>query len=144
MDSETRKQLCKISKFLFVKKALQTIIFNKLQFDGYVCCTNGLYPSNKLSLQKVLKQSQSRFYVLININTNNYDDLLKRMESIEFNYNDVLSFEESQSIVYAILQTCDATQKTNIVYLQETDGMIKKIKYLQQDLILHLMKERNY
>lgn len=136
MDSETRKQLCKISKFLFVKKALQTIIFNKLQFDGYVCCTNGLYPSNKLSLQKVLKQSQSRFYVLININTNNYDDLLKRMESIEFNYNDVLSFEESQSIVYAILQTCDATQKTNIVYFLLNEIFRKNRFHTEGDFIV--------
>ena len=114
MDSLILKPLCKISKLSFVRRSLQTVIFNKLQFDGYVCCTNGLYPSNKTSLQKALRQSH--FFVLIERNANNYDDLLKKMEHIEYNNNDVLSLEESQSIVYSILETGDGKQKPSIVY----------------------------
>ena len=141
MDSEIREQLCKISKFLFVKRALQTIIFNKLQFDGYVCCSNGLYPSNKTSLQKALKQS--RFNVLIDRNTNNYDNLLKKMESIKFSYNDVLSFEESQSIVYAILETCDSKQKTDIVYFLFNEIFGKTRFNLEGDFIVENSADLN-
>ena len=42
----------KIADFWFVRSAFQAIVFNKLFYDGYVCCHEGLYPSNKESLQK--------------------------------------------------------------------------------------------
>lgn len=54
----------KIADFWFVRSALQSVVFNKLFYDGYVCCNEGLYPSNKESLQKQLKGKSEFFYLI--------------------------------------------------------------------------------
>lgn len=69
--------LYKIADFWFVRSALQTVVFNKLFYDGYVCCNEGLCPSNKESLQKQLK-GKSEFYLLIERNPDNLQELYNR------------------------------------------------------------------
>ena len=44
------QSLYAIADHWYVKHAIQAIIFNMLFLDGYVCCTEGLYPANKETL----------------------------------------------------------------------------------------------
>lgn len=63
MDTlSTRDILYIIADFWFIRPALQAVVFNKLFYDGYVCCNEGLYSSNKETLQKRLKGTE--FYPL--------------------------------------------------------------------------------
>ena len=95
--------LYKIADFWFVRSALQTVVFNKLFYDGYVCCNEGLYPSNKESLQKQLK-GKSEFYPLIEKNPNTLQELYNRCLSMP-SQKRTMTREEQQSVVYVLLQT---------------------------------------
>ena len=101
--SENEKYLCKIADFWFVRSALQSVVFNKLFYDGYVCCNEGLYPSNKESLKRSLS-GVSQFYPLIDKNPSDLQELYNRCLSMP-KQKTILSREEQQSIVYALLQT---------------------------------------
>ena len=117
MDNKDKELLSKIVEHQFTRTALQTVIFDKLMFDGYVCCSNGLYPSNKKVLLDVLPK-QSPINDLISTKPKTYMELFDRIEAIKFKINDgeSLSFTESQSIVYAILETGDSKQKADVVF----------------------------
>lgn len=93
----------KIADFWFVRSAFQAIVFNKLFYDGYVCCNEGLYPNNKESLQKQLKR-KSEFYSLIEKNPEDLQELYNRCVSMP-SQRRVMTREEHQSIVYILLQT---------------------------------------
>lgn len=93
----------KIADFWFVRSAFQAIVFNKLFYDGYVCCNEGLYPNNKESLQKQLK-GKSEFYSLIEKNPEDMQELYNRCVSMP-SQRRAMTREEHQSIVYILLQT---------------------------------------
>lgn len=100
-------QLYKVAHISFVRRAFQSVIFDKLFLDGYVCCTEGLYPSNKEPLAKHLRQNNSVFYSIIERNASSYEELTARFEKLD---KQVLSdweltYAECQSIVYAVLET---------------------------------------
>ena len=94
--------LYKIADFWFVRSALQTVVFNKLFYDGYVCCNEGLCPSNKESLQKQLK-GKSEFYLLIERNPDNLQELYNRCLSMP-SQKRTMTRAEQQSVVYVLLQ----------------------------------------
>ena len=101
------KLLYKVSEFSFVRRAFQSVVLDKLFLDGYVCCTEGLYPSNKESLVKTLRQNNSVFLCIIEKNASSYEELIERFESLDKNVNSdcLLTYAECQSIVYAVLET---------------------------------------
>ena len=134
MDQKIKHVLSQIAQYRFVKEALQTVVFNKLLFDGYVCCTNGLYPSNKQSLKKALKQSP--YYPIIEKNSSNYTELLFKLKKLIINENTSPSFEESQSIVYAILETDKITNNSDIIFLLLCDILGKTRFYQNGDFIV--------
>ena len=112
LDDEGRKYMdflsnedlfYKIADFWFVRSAFQAIVFNKLFYDGYVCCNEGLYPNNKESLQKQLK-GKSEFYSLIEKNPEDLQELYNRCVSMP-SQRRAMTREEHQSIVYILLQT---------------------------------------
>lgn len=100
--------LYRIADFWFVRSALQAVVFNKLFYDGYVCCNEGLYPSNKESLQKQLK-GKSEFYSLIEKNPEDLQELYNRCVSLP-SQRRTMTREEHQSIVYILLQTLKGTR----------------------------------
>ena len=100
--------LYRIADFWFVRSALQAVVFNKLFYDGYVCCNEGLYPSNKESLQKQLK-GKSEFYSLIEKNPEDLQELYNRCVSLP-SQRRTMTREEYQSIVYILLQTLKGTK----------------------------------
>lgn len=93
----------KIADFWFVRSALQSVVFNKLFYDGYVCCNEGLYPSNKESLQKQLK-GKSEFFYLIEKNPSDLQELYSRCISMPSKER-AMTRDEQQSVVYILLQT---------------------------------------
>lgn len=108
MLKEKLSCLYTISDFWFVRCAFQRIVFDKLFFDGYVCCTEGLYPSNKESLTKALRQNDSVFRSIIqNKNAMSFEDLILRFRDLNINASSDrgLTYAECQSIVYAVLET---------------------------------------
>ncbi len=100
-------QLYKVSNISFVCRAFQRVVFDKLFLDGYVCCTEGLYPSNKESLVKALRQNDSIFYSIIERNASSYEELIDRFEKLDRKVVSdwLLTYAECQSIVYAVLET---------------------------------------
>lgn len=115
MINETGELLRRIISRRFVRSALQNIVYNKLLFDGYVCCSNGLYPSNKKVLLDAITK-QSPFYNVIDKKPDSYVSLLNRIEAVKIDDGIGLSIEESQSVVYAILETEKNAQKSDILY----------------------------
>ena len=115
MINETGELLRRIITRRFVRSALQNVVYNKLLFDGYVCCSNGLYPSNKKVLLEAITK-QSPFYNVIDKKPDSYVDLLNRIEAVEIDDGTALSMEESQSVVYAILETDKNNQKSDILF----------------------------
>ena len=111
----TEDILYKIANFWFVRSALQTVVFNKLFYDGYVCCNEGLYPSNKESLQKQLK-GKSEFYPLIEKNPNTLQELYKRCLSMP-SQERTMTRAEQQSVVYVLLQTAKGSESFWLVLL---------------------------
>ncbi len=95
-----------ISAYRFVKQALQSVIFNKLFLDGYVCCAEGLYPVNKDALKKELKASNSPLYSIVDRNCGSFENLYKKISEISDDISKAkLSQFECQGIVYALLET---------------------------------------
>ena len=133
MDNKDKELLSKIVEHQFIRTALQTVIFNKLLFDGYVCCSNGLYPSNKKVLLDVLPK-QSPINDLISTKPKTYTELFDRIEAIKVKINDgeTLSFAESQSIVYAILETGDSKQKADVVFFL-LNNSVEQTRFHQHD-----------
>ena len=82
-------------------------MFDKLFLDGYVCCTEGLYPPNKETLVKTLRQNNSIFYPIIERNASSYEELIDRFKKLDIQVASdwSLSYTECQSIVYAVLET---------------------------------------
>ena len=101
--SSVENVLCKIADFWFVRSSLQAIVFDKLFYDEYVCCNEGLYPSNKETLKKQLK-GKSAFFNLISKNPENLKELYDKCYSMP-NQKRSLVREEQQCIVYVLLQT---------------------------------------
>ena len=97
------RSLYAIADHWYVKHAIQAIIFNKLFLDGYVCCTEGLYPSNKEPLKKALNTAKSPFFSIIERNVADFEELERKCRRIEVSSSTKLSLFECQSIVYAIL-----------------------------------------
>lgn len=94
-----------LSEYFFVRRAFKNVVFDKLLFDGYVCCTEGLYPPNKDVLVKVLRQRNSVFYSIIEKNATSYEELIRRFNKIGGEkYLDEMIYEECQSVVYAVLE----------------------------------------
>ena len=98
------QSLYAIADYWYVKHAIQAIIFNKLFLDGYVCCTEGLYPSNKETLKKALSTAKSPFSPIIERNAANFEELEMKCKRINASSKTKLSIFECQSIVYAILE----------------------------------------
>lgn len=110
MDALPKEEiLYKIADFWFVRSALQAVVFNKLFYDGYVCCNEGLYPSNKESLQKQLYKGKSEFYSLIEKNPNSLQELYNRCLSMP-SQKRAMTREEQQSVVYVLLQTAKGSE----------------------------------
>ena len=137
MDNKDKELLSKIVEHQFIRTALQTVIFDKLLFDGYVCCSNGLYPSNKKVLLDVLPK-QSPINDLINTKPKTYTELFDRIEAIKIKINNgkPLSFTESQSIVYAILETGDSKQKADVVFFLFKNSMEQTRFYQHGEFII--------
>lgn len=93
----------KIADFWFVRSAVQSVVFNKLFYDGYICCNEGLYPSNKEFLQKQLK-GKSEFFYLIEKNPSDLQELYSRCISMPSKERP-MTRDEQQSVVYILLQT---------------------------------------
>lgn len=117
MEIKDEELLRKIVEYEFIRTALQTVIFNKLMIDGYVCCTNGLYPSNKKVLLDVIPK-QSPVCDLINTKPKTYSELFDRVEAVKVKITDgeTFSFAENQGIVYAILEIENNKQKADVVF----------------------------
>ena len=135
MDNKDRKSLKQIVKHRFVRTALQTVVFNKLMFDGYVCCSNGLYPSNKKVLMDTISK-QSPIYKLIETKSKNYTELSNRIESIKKQVGDKLSLEECQSIVYAILETRENKPKADVIFFLLNNSIEQKIFHQDGEFII--------
>lgn len=108
---ENEKYLYEIADFWFVRSALQSVVFNKLFFDGYVCCNEGLYPSNKETLKSSLREvlnkhkCTSEFTSLIEDNNpKDLKELYDKCCSLPEEKR-ILFKQEQQIIVYALLQT---------------------------------------
>ena len=112
MDTlSTRDILYIIADFWFIRPALQAVVFNKLFYDGYVCCNEGLYPSNKETLQKRLKGTE--FYPLIEKNPINLQELYNKCLSMP-KQERLMTHDEHQSVVYILLQAEKRTESESV------------------------------
>ena len=136
--------LYKVVNFSFVRRAFQSVVFDKLFLDGYVCCTEGLYPSNKESLVKYLRHKNSDFCSIIEKNAASYDELIVRFEMLDKKVVSdwQLTYTECQSIVYAVLETDKDISKVVCVnevlyhYFGKTRFSIKNDFIIADDIAL--------